>query len=366
MVPLAGILVDRYGPRRVVGAAETLQGVGFLGYLAVTTVPGLIGAAVLAAAGQRLFWSAYSALVSDMALPADRDRWFGLAGALQSAGLGLGGLAASALVARGGTAAYRLVVAGNGLSFLLAAGLILAIRRETHVPPPRDAGARALDGYRALLADRPFLGVIAANTIFALCSVLLGIGLPVYAVEALRAPGWAVGLLVALNTATLAGAQTLAVRLLASHRRTRALAFAGLLWTGWCLAMALALRMPHVLLVPYLVGTTALYTLAALVHAPTSNALAAAASPAARRGRYLAAFQLSFSLASIVAPVLFTALVVVWYALPWLVVGALALGAVLAILRIETVLPDAAVRRAGAPRTVAEEVPLARRPPRSR
>jgi MFS family permease len=137
MVPLAGILVDRYGARRVVGAAEALQGVDFLGYLAVTTIPGLIGAAVLAAAGPRLFWSAYSALVSAMALPADRDRWFGLAGALQSAGLSLGGLAAGALVAYAGTAAYRLVVAGNGLSFLFAAGLILAARQRRRVAPAR-------------------------------------------------------------------------------------------------------------------------------------------------------------------------------------------------------------------------------------
>ena len=83
-----------------------------------------------------------------------------------------------------------------------------------------------------------------------------------------------------------------------------------------------------------------------MVHAPTSSALSAAASPEGLRGRYLAAFQFSWSIASVVTPGLFTVL----YAtrpvlLPWLAVGALALIASAAIYRLEPHLPPAAVHR---------------------
>ena len=75
-----------------------------------------------------------------------------------------------------------------------------------------------------------------------------------------------------------------------------------------------------------------------------TRVLAAATSPEALRGRYLASFQFSWATASFVALGLFTLLFAVGPALPWAVVAALALVAGLSVLWLEPRLPRAAVR----------------------
>ncbi len=339
-IPVAivtGALVDRFGPRLVVVGGEVLQGIGFLLYLLVRDYGSLVAAQLLVAVGLRLFWSGFFPLLSDIAAADERERWFGLAGSAQSAGIGLGGLLAGALLAVGNTAVYRPVIAADGVSFLLAAGLIYVTVRGRREPLP--AGARQ-GAYGPLLHDRPFLSLIAANTTYTLCSIMLGVGLPVYAVKALQAPGWIVGVLFALNTAGIALAQTITVRLLEPHRRTRSLVGAGALWAGWCLMMSLALIVSPPFLVPYLILATAVFTAAELIHGPTSNALAASASPDALRGAYLAAFQFSWAVANVLAPVVFTILFAFGPALPWLLVGALALVGATAIRLLEPRLPQ--------------------------
>ncbi len=68
------------------------------------------------------------------------------------------------------------------------------------------------------------------NVVFALCSTLLTIGVPVYIVEAMRAPLWMIGTRIALSKMLIAGLQTVVVRLLEPYRRTHALMFCGWLW----------------------------------------------------------------------------------------------------------------------------------------
>ncbi len=76
---------------------------------------------------------------------------------------------------------------------------------------------------------------------------------------------------------------------------------------------------------------------------PTSNALAAG-SPEPSRGRYLAAFQLSWALTSVVAPGLFALLFAAGPALPWTVFAALAVVAGAATLLVEPWLPAGALK----------------------
>lgn len=86
-------------------------------------------------------------------------------------------------------------------------------------------------------------------------------------------------------------------------------------------------------LIPFLFVVTCLYALAAVIHDPTSNALATDASPDALRARYLAVFQLSWSIAGLIAPGLFALLFTLQPILPWLVIATLILLASLTISR---------------------------------
>ena len=51
LVPVTGMLVDRFGTKRIVLLAQFLQRAGFFGYLVVRNVPMLLGMALLDAIG---------------------------------------------------------------------------------------------------------------------------------------------------------------------------------------------------------------------------------------------------------------------------------------------------------------------------
>jgi MFS family permease len=339
VIPITGILVDRVGARRVVIAAQILQGLGFLGYLVVANFAMLLGFALFVTVGQSMFWSAYFTLVAEVGRPEERDRWYGLIGAVRISGIGLGGFLAGFIVTVIANNAYHLVVLFNALSFFVAAGLVLFGVCASQ----RRSGSNQAWGYQAVLRDRPFLLLIAANACFALCSNFLYLAVPVYFTVALKVPILFVGIALAFNTTFVATMQTLMVRKLESFRRTRSLMAAGGLWCAWCLGLALALFLPQFLLIPYLLIALCLYGLAQMIHTPSSNALSALSSPEALRGRYLAAFQYSFFTANVVGPGMFTSLFTIHPDLPWLVVAIIALIGGLVVYWIEPRLPGRAI-----------------------
>jgi hypothetical protein len=107
-----------------------------------------------------------------------------------------------------------------------------------------------------------------------------------------------------------------------------------------------------------LLAGTVVLAAAGLAFGVRVNALAEAAAPARARGRYLAAFQYSFTVPGVMAPAVVALFsVAVW--LPWLLVGTAAGLAVLAlrwlagqlparVLRPESFRPDDEARRSAA------------------
>jgi MFS family permease len=354
-VPLAaGALVDRYGARAVVLAGQLLQGLGFLAYLVVRGPAEVLLAILVVAVGQRAFWSSFFTMVA--ALPADsttpgapQERRFALVSVMQAAGYGVGALIGG-LLAAAGTGAYRAVTLADGLTFLVSIALIVsAVPSGTAHRDP----VAPKTGYRVLFRDRPYLALIAVNSIFCLCSVWMGVALPIYLVHGVNEP-WLVGPLLALNTALLALGQTTVTRVMQPLARTRAVAVAGVLWVAWSAGFAVVADLPTALVVPYLVVVTMFYTFAEMIHAPASNALGAAAAPPEARGRYMAAFQYGFTFATIVAPVLFTSLFDYRPQAPWTVLAVLTALAAVAMPALGRALPADAVRAPAAGR--AEEV----------
>jgi MFS family permease len=336
--PLAGSLVDRFGARPILVSSFFLQAAGYAGYYWVDTVLALFLAAVPVTIGLRAFWVAFPSLVADLSTGGDRHRWYAVTGAAQYAGWGLGGLIAGAMVAIGGDGAYKALLVANGISFLFAGALV------TQAPAPARAPSRETEGggYRAVLADRGYMGITIANIVFSLCAMMIVFLLPIYAIERLDAPAWIIGVLFALNTALLALAQPLIVVRLRRFRRTRALAGAGVTWAVSFLVFLGALALPDTLLVPYLILATALYTAGELVYVPVAAAVAAAAGPEALRGRYIATYSLAWGIAATTAPAFVTASFALGAGVPWFLATTLALGAAALVVWVEPLLaPDA-------------------------
>jgi MFS family permease len=356
---LGGVLVDRTSPKAVTVAANAARLAGFLGYLFVHDLAGLIPAAVVVAVGDRLFWVAQPALVGELVGSGGRDRWFGLTVALRSAGLGIGSLLAGAAVSGLGVVGYRTLAVANACSFGLAAVSIASLRSRGPAARPLLPDAARPAGFTAVLADRPFCGVVASNLAFGIARTMIQVGIPLYAVQVLAAPAWLAGALYAVYTAILAVGQTSLVRRLERHRRTRALILAALLWATAFVLLAGAPLLPSRAMVAFLVGITVAYTVAVMLHAGAIDALVVEAAPDALVGRYVATFHLSWALANALAPALFTTLLAWQPRLPWLAQAALLLVALAGVRRVEPRLAAAAVRTQPA----RSSEPLARRLP---
>jgi MFS family permease len=335
-----GSLVDRFGARRITATSQLIQAVGLSGYLFVHTVPVLLVMALLITAGTRMFYAACSSLTVEIAAPHERDRWFGLVGAIRNVGLGMGGFLAGLVLATNNPTIYHVLIGICALCYLVAGCLLLRL------PDPRYRLIEKVAPvqYRAILHNHLFLIFLIGNISFLLCSLMLGTALPVYVTEALHAPAWILGPALALSALLVISCQTIVVRLLEPYRRTRAIGAAALVWCLSCSLFVLALIIPHVLLIPYLLLVVALHTLASLLYGPTVSALIADLAPTALRGRYLATYEFSWGIANAITPASFTILYAMTPALPWIMLAVLVSVSGMSMLWLERRFPAHVVR----------------------
>ncbi|MEU9160156.1 MFS transporter [Streptomyces sp. NPDC048424] len=344
-MPLAGSAVDRFGAKKVNLALYGIRALGFALYPFASSLPAFAAVALVTALADRSFGVVQQSLIGEVARGAARDRLQASTRALQNAGMGAGALLVSGVLALWGTGGFTYTAWGNSLAFALAGLLVSRVR------PVRDAAAgsagRAPAGYRMVLRDRPFLGLTAANFLTALGYSALSVLFPLYLSTWLAAPDSLTGAAFTVNTVLCAGIGVLiAGRVRRSGaRRTRSAALGALLFAAAFVGQIVlgTLRPGQTATLVALLAIVVVYTLGELVHSPSGGALSVSAAPEAVRGRYLATYQLSYSLASALAPSLFTALLAVDGRLPWAVLTVAALGAALALVRLEPHLPAGAV-----------------------
>ena len=334
-----GVMIDKVGPRNLVIGAQFAQGLAFTGFFLGRSEWLLFLCALVTSTGQRVFWSAIFSLLADVADVGERDKWFGLGGMMQAGGVALGGLAAGGLLTLGGDRPFLIAMGINAITFYAAGLLLFRLHPSHHERANRETGPAPL-----LREDKPFLVLIGANTLLALCTMMLGVGLPVYVTEALPVPKWLLGVLLAATSLVLATGQTLVVRHTRGRRRTSVMVVAGVTYSAWCVLMALQLHIPVALVVPVLVLATVCFAFADVLHAATNNALSAAVSPVIGRGKYLSYWQYSFTFASVLAPGFFAQLFEVHHELPWLALAALALVASVTIYALAQAVPRIAAR----------------------
>ncbi|MEU4250356.1 MFS transporter [Amycolatopsis sp. NPDC026612] len=343
----AGALADRYGARPLVVLAQVLQALGYFAAGLVTGPAGILVSAVLTALGVRFFWSSVFTLIADYVDGSSggrsKDYWYGWSNMARTGGLGVGGVLTGIALANPQTSeqVFRLIAFGTAGCFAIAAVTIALVVRA---PRPVQPGAAGPAGYRDLLRDRPYLGLIGVNVVFALSGMMLPLALPTLVVIHLDADAWLVSAVLVGNTIAVSLLTAPVVLRLRPFRRTGILAAAAALWVAWALLFAVLVPGQLGWGIPVLIGAVVVFTAASVMHAPVSIGLAAAAAPAETRGRYLAIFQYSFTLAEIVGPGFFTTLFAVAHGLPWVALAALNGLAIVALFALQRRLPAAALR----------------------
>ena len=323
-VPLwVGGLVDSCGPKPLVLAAQLVQGLGFVGYLVARDQTLIFIAALIASAGQRIFWSSVFALASDVsghdARPRARERWFGLIASLRAAGYGVGAVVGGVALTANPEVMGRVIVASSAVLLAGAAICVGGLVDAYHEGPEGADGG----SYRDLWRDRPYIRLIAVNVLFCLANVMLSVALAPTIIRSGPTLVFLVGPLLVANTLIQAVLQVSVVQAVQKITRVNALTAAAALWATWTALTVSAFAFSRFWATIVLVASVLCYSFAQLIHGPLMNAISVDAAPPESRGRYLAAFQYSFAIASVIAPGMYATLTTVHNSLPWIVVGGL-------------------------------------------
>lgn len=325
--PLIAGLIDRYGTKPVLQAANLAQALGFAGYLVVGQTWQIVICAWLNSAGRAVFSGCYGVTVTALAAPGQRERWFGLLGSVRNLGYAFGGLLSAVAVSVGTHGAYAAIVAINAVSYLAAVALMRA------VPNARPkAGHEAAGGWQRVLRDRRYLPVVGHQLCFAISLFALNIAIPVYAVDVLGLPGWTAGAVFTLNTLMAGFGQAVVVGWLGGRVRSRVLVAGQACFAAGYLVFLAADRVAVLALgVAVVLLGAGSYTLGEILCGPITSTVAAESAPDDLRGRYLALNQLAVTVAGAIAPVALSGLLSTGPAAIWLpLVGVSVLGATLA------------------------------------
>ncbi|MGW1765908.1 MFS transporter [Streptomyces sp. NPDC002073] len=321
---LLGRVADRFGARQMLGVLLTV----LAGLYALYP---LVGSAwtfypVVIAVGALEFGCgpAFGALIMDLVPEAERVTARAALRSLFNVGFSGGALAAAGLIGLGG-GWLEVLPLGNGLTFLLAAALVLRL-------PASQARPNAGGGRFKVLRDRPFLSVIAASSLLALHSAVLLVGIPLWIVENTDLPRGVVPLILAVNTvlvvlcqvAAAKGADTLDGSVRAARR-------AGLVSVAACAALAVAGLSGSWATGAVAVVAVLLFTAAELWQSASGFGLGFGLAPDANRGEYLGAFHLHVVIQATLGPAVVSFFVSVDESLGWLAMAAIFLAGTTAI-----------------------------------
>jgi MFS family permease len=336
--PIAGSFVDHFGARLLFIASFAGVGVGSLIYLGTHSFSLFLVGSIVISISYSFNMPAGTAYVAELFPPEDRDWWFGFDRSAMNLGLSVGVLLSGWVASVGGTSGYHWLLFVSALGYFVTGALVLAIPAS----PFRVAASTQVEkpvSYITVLCDRPFLGFIVTQATLFLSFAVLEVALPPFLVENLHAPAWGFSLLFTLNTIMVVVLQVPLMHVLGRIWRTRGIVLGALSYAFSYLLFAAVAGIPRTLLMPALVLTMIIYTLAEMFLSPTSYGLALALAPERARGRYMALLSLGGSLAFTLAPVLFTFLLTLSSPVFWLILAAITTTAGLGVLLLEHRLP---------------------------
>ncbi|WP_411101599.1 MDR family MFS transporter [Streptomyces sp. cmx-4-9] len=305
---VAGVMTDRLGRRPTMLAANvsTAFSVALLGFMerpaAIAAVAGLVGMTSNASR------PAVSAMMADIVRPEDRVRAFALNYWAINLGFAVSATAAGLIAEYSYLAGFL----GEAALTLVCAVLVYARlpeSRPTAAAPAagaaagpgagrgagKDAGAGI--GLGTVLRDGRFMGVVGLSFLISLIFTQGSVGLPV----AMGAAGFSpadYGLVIAGNGLLIVLLQIPVTRLI-EHRDPQRLLVVSALLAGYGFALT-AFAGP---LWAYAL-TVCVWTLAEIVNSPTQMGLVVRLSPVHGRGRYQGMYNLSWSVAALVAPLM--------------------------------------------------------------
>ncbi len=331
-----GRLIDRLGPRLMIGVLYSLRALGFAAYLLVHSFQSYVVVALLVAVADRGAMPLLQVLASAVTDPATRTTTMARIRTVRNAGFATGGALAAALLID--DRLLVLLVVSNVVSFVVAALLLLTVRlptptKDSHRPQSDDEQKTKLSPLR----DRHFLVATVINAVLTFTNPLLLIGIPLWLATRTTAPSWAVALPLILNTVIVVVTQiAVSRRVTNTARGAIALAISGVCSAAGCLLIAGTLHLPLFGTVAIAIGAVVVVSLGEVAFSAGAWQISFDLSPQESRGAYLSVFAMANPLQALVGPGLF-GLIVGWgRPVGWFIPTAALAGAALVAWRLRS------------------------------
>lgn len=321
-----GHLADRRGPRGVAALLSVATGTAVGSFLFVRSFPAFLVAVCVYACCQCGLAAARQALLAGLVEPSRRTETRAYMQSTVNAGLAMGAALGGIALEIDTEGSYLAALAMDGLSFLLAAAVLLRLPAAPAVTGrPGPEGEPKL----AVLRDRPYALVSLLNMVMLLYMPLLSVVLPLWIVQRTEAPGWMVSALLVLNTVTVVLFQVrMATRVSGLESASRAVRHSGLVLLVACAAFALSAAGTSAWLAGVvLVVAACVQVVGEMLLGSGSWEIGFALAPADKQGQYQGFYGAGTAVARLIGPLLLTTLILAWGVPGWLVLGALFLAA---------------------------------------
>src|SRR5436190_9691199 len=160
----AGTLVDRIGGRNTLLVGLVQQSAAFALFPLIRQPWHAVALLSLEGAGTACFWPGQSTLLTRLASPEERSSAFSVQRIAMNLGLGLGGLTGGLIATTSDPASFTKLFLLDAATFFVFAGVLSTIREPA--PPEEEHAEEAGGGYRAVIRDRNFLGLLGLNVLF--------------------------------------------------------------------------------------------------------------------------------------------------------------------------------------------------------
>ncbi|MFN8167310.1 MAG: MFS transporter [Candidatus Nanopelagicales bacterium] len=337
LAPLVGWLVDRIGPRPVLGTALVVETVGVFSFGFVTTVPQAAAAATVMAMGNAGLWAPQSALLARLSTPEHRQRVFGLNFMLLNLGLGLGGLIGASVLDETRPSTFTWLYAFDAASFLVYLAAVISLR-GVNGPEARPADdTDGPGGYREVLGDRRMRRYLVGALVLMTAGYgSMDAGLPPFMTTVVGLPVNAIGVVFFLNTLIIVVLQVWVLKRIEGRSRTRLLAVTAVLWSSFWVVVAVSAGFDGWTAGVLIALGFGVFAVGETIFSPVAPSLINAFAPPHLRGRYNAVGGLVWGVSGSLGPMIAGLMIGTGLGVAWavtLAVGALVAGLLLASLR---------------------------------
>lgn len=306
VAPLTGWLIDKVGARRTLMGALSLAATSAMLTIWVDETWKAFGWALLMGASFSSMWPSAHALMASVVQPDQRASVYSVHFALLNAGIGLGAVLGGLIVEASRPESFYPVFLLDASTFALYALILRFVVRGDAREAPESITALVKGGWGRLVRDRAFMRVWTLSV--ALITVgyaQLQSSFPAFATKegglSTRALGW----VFAVNTVVIVGLQLVILRALAGRTRAGAMAWVGVLWSAsWLVTLAGGGFGGGAVALLLFGSASALFAFGETFMQAALPALVNDLAPDAIRGRYNAAYSLTWSIGNMAGPAL--------------------------------------------------------------